>query len=71
MITEGRIPFQELALNADEVEQLLGCTGRQVLERIACRPDFPRRLSVRPATWVAKEILEWRDRHRQASKVNS
>lgn len=23
-----------------------------MLEKIACRPDFPARLSMRPATWV-------------------
>jgi predicted DNA-binding transcriptional regulator AlpA len=68
MSNESRISFEQLALTADEVGQLLGCTGRQVLERIACKPDFPARLSVRPAIWVAKEVLEWRDRHRQASK---
>jgi predicted DNA-binding transcriptional regulator AlpA len=61
---ESRIPFEELALNAEEVGRLLGCSGRQVLERIACKPDFPRRLSVRPASWVAKEVLEWRDKNR-------
>lgn len=68
MATEGRIPFEELALTADEVGQLLGCTGRQVLERIACKPDFPQRLSIRPATWVAKEVLDWRERNRQGSQ---
>lgn len=65
MTDDSRIPFEELALNADEVGKLLGCGGRQVLERIACKPDFPRRLSIRPASWVAKEILEWRDAHRR------
>jgi predicted DNA-binding transcriptional regulator AlpA len=64
MREKSRIPFEELALNADEVGQLLGCTGRQVLERIACKPGFPRRLSIRPASWIAREVLEWRESHR-------
>jgi hypothetical protein len=68
MTTESRIPFEELALTADEVGQLLGCTGRQVLERIACKPDFPARLSVRPASWIAREILEWREKNRADSR---
>ena len=61
---ESRVPFEELALNAEEVGLLLGCSGRQVLERIACKPDFPRRLSIRPASWIAREVLEWRENHR-------
>jgi len=66
MTTESRVPFEELALNAEEVGLLLGCSSRQVLERHACKPDFPERLSIRPATWVAREVLEWRERHRHA-----
>lgn len=69
MNTEGRIPFEELALSADEVGQLLGCTGRQVLERIACKPDFPQRLSIRPASWIAREILEWREENRAGPRA--
>lgn len=50
--------FEERAINADEVGVLLGCSGRQVLERIACKPGFPERLSIRPASWIAREILQ-------------
>jgi predicted DNA-binding transcriptional regulator AlpA len=71
MPSESRVPFEELALSAEEVGLLLGCSGRQILERIACKPDFPERLSLRPATWVAKEILEWRERNRAGGKRKS
>jgi predicted DNA-binding transcriptional regulator AlpA len=63
------IPFEERAINADEVGVLLGCSGRQVLERIACKPGFPARLSIRPASWIAREILEWRDANRAGPRV--
>ena len=58
------IPFEELALDAAAVGQILGQAPRMVLEKIACRPGFPARLSARPATWRAGDILEWRDANR-------
>lgn len=58
------IPFELRAIGASEVGQLLGLAPRTVLETIACRPDFPRRLTMRPATWVAGEVVEWRDANR-------
>lgn len=64
MSTSSEIPWHLRAIGAADVAALLGCAPRTVLESIACRPDFPRRLSARPATWVAGEVLEWRDRHR-------
>lgn len=63
------IPFEQRAINADEVGVLLGCSGRQVLERIACKPGFPARLSVRPASWIAREILEWRELNRAGQRA--
>ncbi len=67
VIDKSRVPFEELALNAEEVGLLLGCSDRQVLERIACKRDFPKRLSIRPATWIAREVLEWREKNRGAT----
>lgn len=58
------IPWQQRAIDASDVGLLLGLAPRTVLEKVACRPDFPVRLTVRPATWVAGEILEWRDANR-------
>ena len=60
----SEIPFEELALDAEAVGKILGHAPRSVLEKIACRPGFPSRLSTRPATWRAGDILEWRDANR-------
>lgn len=57
-----RIPFELLALDAEEVGALLGQTRRYVLERLAPLPGFPKPCT--PAgfqkRWIAGEILEWR-----------
>lgn len=58
------VPFELRAIDAEAVGLLLGCAPRTVLETIACRPDFPQRVSMRPATWVAGEVLKWRDANR-------
>lgn len=58
------VPFELRAIDAIAVGELLGLTPRAVLETVACRPDFPVRVSMRPATWVAGEILKWRDTNR-------
>lgn len=58
------IPFEMRAIGAAEVGALLGLAARTVLETIACRPDFPVRLTMRPATWIAGEVLEWREANR-------
>jgi hypothetical protein len=58
------IPWEQHAIGAEDVGLLLGLAPRTVLETVACRPDFPVRLTMRPATWVAGEILEWRDANR-------
>lgn len=62
------IPFELRAIGAAEVGQLLGLAPRTVLETIACRPDFPTRLTMRPATWVAGEVVEWRDANRAGQR---
>ena len=61
---ELQIPYELRAIGAEEVGALLGLQARTVLETIACKPDFPARLTMRPASWVAGEILEWRDANR-------
>lgn len=58
------IPWRERAISAEEVGLLLGLSPRTVLETVACREGFPVRLSMRPATWVAGEVLAWRDANR-------
>ena len=65
------IPFEHRALNADEVGVLFGLKGRTVLESLACQPSFPGRLTIRPATWKASEVLEWREQHRACPPARS
>jgi predicted DNA-binding transcriptional regulator AlpA len=66
---ESIIPWEYRAIGAEEVGELLGLAPRTVLEKVACRPDFPVRLTIRPATWVAREILEWRDANRAGRPI--
>ena len=41
---ESEIPWAERAIGKEEVALLLGCEPRGVLERHACRPNFPQRI---------------------------
>lgn len=59
-----KLPWTELALNADECAALWGVSGSHFLQRIACRPGFPERLTYKPATWKAGEVVEYRDSNR-------
>lgn len=63
------IPYALRAIGAEEVGALLGLAPRTVLETVACRPDFPVRLTIRPATWVAGEVLDWREANRAGRQV--
>lgn len=49
----GGVPWELRAIEAADVGILLGLSPRAVLETVACRPDLPIRLTMRPATWVA------------------
>ena len=66
-LSEGvrsKIPWQELAMNAEECAELFGMTAEYFLRAVACKPTFPVRLTRKPATWKAGEVIEWRDSHR-------
>lgn len=63
------IPWELRAIGVADVGILLGLSPRTVLETVACRPDFPVRLTMRPATWVAGEVLEWRDSNRYGQRA--
>ncbi len=60
----SRIPFEELALNAAEVGDILGYSARTIIDLVAAKPNFPKRLTLHPATWRAGDIIEWRDANR-------
>lgn len=64
MSAAEQIPFELRAIDAEAVGLLLGLSPRTVLEKVACLPDFPARLNQRPATWIAGEVLEWRESNR-------
>lgn len=53
---ESCVPWELRAIGAADVGILLGLFPHAVLETVACRPDFPVRLTMRPATWVAGEV---------------
>jgi hypothetical protein len=63
-----KIPWQELAMTAAECGELWGITPEHFLATIACKPTFPVRLTRKPATWKAGEVIEWRDRNRAGNR---
>jgi len=61
---KAKIPWSELPLNAAECGELWGITAEHFLSTVACRPGFPVRLTRKPATWKAGEVIEYRDSNR-------
>jgi hypothetical protein len=59
-----KIPWEELALNAEEAGGMFGKSARAFMETVACLPGFPARVSAKPAAWIAGEVKEWRDANR-------
>lgn len=62
------VPFELRAIDAEAAGQLLGCAARTVLEVHACKPDFPARVSYSPATWVAGDVLAYREKLLKAGR---
>jgi predicted DNA-binding transcriptional regulator AlpA len=56
------IPIEILWLDADGVGRMLGYDAREIRERIACRPDFPKPSRIggtgKPR-WNAAEVDAW------------
>jgi predicted DNA-binding transcriptional regulator AlpA len=64
------IPLPMRWLTAAEVGALLGYSERQVQNRIACRPDFPKALrldGIGHPRWKASEVAQWAERERGRS----
>ncbi|WP_148716840.1 helix-turn-helix transcriptional regulator [Chitinolyticbacter meiyuanensis] len=62
------IPYESRWLDADGVGAMLCYSGRQVLETIACRPEFPKPLRVNGSghpRWLASEVQRWADDERK------
>lgn len=65
MWAEPAIPWQEMAIDAETCAALFGpIKAETFLRTVACRPGFPERVSRCPATWVAREVLAYRDANR-------
>jgi len=68
MSAAEKIPWEQLPMDAGECAELWGVTREHFLERIACRPGFPRRVQLKPAVWLAGEIVDYRNRNRPQRK---
>lgn len=71
MSAAERIPFEQLALDAEEVGALLGQERRYVLERLAPLPGFPAPCSMQgqQKRWLAGDILAWREANRASQQA--
>ena len=66
---ELEIPFRLRSLDSVQAGELLGYSPRQVRERLAALPDFPKRCDAGgQPRWKASEILAWRDALQKARK---
>ena len=64
MTAAQKVPWQELPLSAEDCAELWQMTKEHFLATVACRPGFPVRLTIKPATWKAGEVIEYRDANR-------
>lgn len=69
MSAAEKIPWQELAMTAEECGELWGVSGEHFLRTVACKPNFPARLTRKPATWKAGEVIAYRDRNRYGRRA--
>ena len=68
-MSELEIPFHLRSLNSAQAGALLGYSPRQVRERLAATPDFPKRCDAGgDPRWKASDILAWRDAKQKARK---
>lgn len=73
LIAAARIPVEIDIWTAKEVAALLKCSSRQVLERYASKPDFPKPIRLPSETgrgyprWYAREIILWADKYKVAA----
>ena len=56
------IPVEQRGITAKEVGEMLGCTDRNVRERLACKPAFPKAFYAGGAPrWIYGEIIAYRE----------
>ena len=61
---QEQIMLQDHLISIDEIASMLGMQYRQVRDRIAKRPDFPRpafNLSQKMRRWDRRNVQEWID----------
>ncbi len=56
--------YLDEAIGAEEAAKLFGLKPENFLRYRACLPSFPKPVNRRPKTWIRREVLEWRDTHR-------
>ena len=61
MSAAEKIPWQELPMSAAECAELWLMTPEHFLAKIACKPGFPVRMTYKPASWRAGDIVEYRN----------
>lgn len=68
MSAAEKIPWTELAMTAEECSGLWAMSTDHWLRTIACKPGFPVRLTKKPATWKAGEVIAYRDDNRYGNE---
>jgi len=53
------VPFEIRWIDATEIAALISVKPRTVLERYACRADFPKANRVGYPRWKLSEVLQW------------
>ena len=67
-IKVAAVPITDRWLDASGVGALLSQEPRYVLERLACRKDFPAPMRVGHPRWKASEIQEWAEAQRDKAR---
>ena len=58
----------ERAIDKYECARLWGVAPYTFMQRIAAQPGFPERVNRRPAAWIAREVLAWREANRASPR---
>lgn len=69
MSAAEKIPWTELPLTAEECAALWCISPEHFLASVACQPDFPVRVTKKPASWLAGEVIEYRNANRAGQQA--
>lgn len=59
MAAAEKLPWQELSMTAEECAELWSISPEHFLATVACKPSFPQRRNLRPATWRAGDVVDY------------